>query len=441
MKVLIVGNGGREHALAWKLAQSPKVGQIFIAPGNGGTCLAGENIAIQSEDLDGLSGFSRQQQIDLTVVGPEAPLVNGIVDHFDSRGLRIFGPSKKAAQLEGSKHFAKTFMKEKGIPTAHSESFGSFETAVGYIKKRGTPIVIKADGLAAGKGVTVAQDLTTATQALRDCFENRAFGDAGSTVVIEDFLEGEEVSILAICDGQDYLILPSSQDHKRLLDQDRGPNTGGMGAYSPAPVVTPSLLEQVEKFIIHPTLEGMTAQGSPYKGVLYVGLILTREGPKVLEFNCRMGDPETQCVLPLVEFDLFDLFYSAAQGNLLHKGICPPSKRAAACVVMASGGYPGSIEKGIAISGTEKVQDEDVVIFHAGTGRAENGQLVTTGGRVLGVTACAESLSSALDKAYQAVGDIAFEGAQYRKDIGYRAINRVSSGSIPEKPGALKAKS
>lgn len=427
MKVLVVGNGGREHALAWKLSQSSRVDQVFIAPGNGGTCLVGENISIRVDDLEELASFAQTQQIDLTVVGPEAPLVDGIVDFFESKRLLIFGPSQKAAQLEGSKHFAKTFMQEKGIPTAHSESFDTFESALSYVKKRGTPIVIKADGLAAGKGVTVALDLTTATQALSDCFESRVFGEAGNVVVVEDFLEGEEVSILAICDGRDYLMLPSSQDHKRLLDRDRGPNTGGMGAYSPAPVMTQSLLEQVGRFVIRPVLEGMCDKGSPYRGVLYAGLILTPSGPRVLEFNCRMGDPETQCVLPVLDDDLFELLYSAAQGRLVRTGIGSPSSRSAVCVVMASEGYPGSIRKGVDIHGTGQDSGDDVVIFHAGTQITDDGHLVTAGGRVLGVTACSNSLSTALERAYQAVAQIHFEGAQYRRDIGHRAINHPSS--------------
>jgi phosphoribosylamine--glycine ligase len=423
MRVLVIGSGGREHALAWKLSQSSKVTRVFTAPGNPGTAEVGTNIDLSADDLAGLEDFAKKERIDLTVVGPEAPLVAGVVDRFQHAGLPIFGPVRAAAQLEGSKHFAKTFMQECGIPTARSETFDALEPALRYIHRHGAPLVVKADGLAAGKGVTVAFDVVTAANSLRQCFEEKAFGEAGSRVVIEDYLEGEEISVLAVCDGKTFLTLPPSQDHKRLLDGDQGPNTGGMGAYCPAPVFTPDLQRRVEETVLRPAIEGMARRDTPYVGILYAGIILTSGGPKVLEFNCRMGDPETQAVLPVVGSDLFDLFSAAARGALSEFGPLQVDSRPAVCVVMASEGYPGSYPKGRLITGLEGLRsDPDVVVFHAGTKRAEDGSLVTAGGRVLGFTARGSDIGAAIHQAYRGVERIQFEGAQYRRDIGSRAL-------------------
>ncbi len=427
MKVLVIGSGGREHALAWKLAQSPDAEKIYIAPGNAGTSEVGENINIGVDDLQGLLRFAHDSQIRLTVVGPEAPLVAGIVDLFESEGLAIFGPSQKAAQLEGSKDFAKTFMQEFGIPTAASLTFESLAPALAYVETHGVPLVIKADGLAAGKGVTVATDLKTARHALKECFEDKVFGTAGARVVIEDFLDGEEVSVLAVCDGIRFLALPPSQDHKRLLDGDVGPNTGGMGAYCPAPVLTPDLQRFVDSKVLKPTLEGMAQRGTPYKGVLYAGMILTQDGPKVLEFNCRMGDPETQAVLPVVQNDLLKLFLDASTGRLDPATVIHVDPRPAVCVVMASEGYPGSYPKGRPISGlADSKTCLDYVVFHAGTKAGEDGTILTAGGRVLGVVGRGGDISQAIGSAYASVAGITFEGAQYRRDIGKHAVTPSS---------------
>ena len=427
MKVLVIGSGGREHALAWKIAQSPLAEKVFIAPGNAGTSEVGTNVNIGVDDLADLLSFAREQKIDLTVVGPEAPLVAGIVDQFESEGLAIFGPSRQAAQLEGSKDFAKSFLKEFGIPTGGSQTFDSLEPALGYITKHGAPLVIKADGLAAGKGVTVAQDLETARRALKECFEEKVFGEAGSKVVIEEFLDGEEVSVLAVCDGTRFLTLPSSQDHKRLLDGDEGPNTGGMGAYCPAPVLTPDLQRFVDTRVIKPTLDGMVQHGTPYKGVLYAGMILTKDGPKVLEFNCRMGDPETQAVLPVIKNDLLQLFLDASAGRLSSTATIEVDPCPAVCIVMASKGYPGSYPKGLPIQGLDHAKASvDSVVFHAGTRPGLDSSILTSGGRVLGVVGRGVDIQQAIGTAYDSVSKISFEGAQYRKDIGKRAITPPS---------------
>lgn len=423
MKVLIVGNGGREHALAWKLVQSPEAPEVFTAPGNPGTELVGENVDLAPDDLEGLARFARETSIDLTVVGPEAPLVAGIVDRFQAEGLPIFGPTAEAARLEGSKDFAKKFMEEFGIPTAESKTFETLEPALVYAEQKGAPIVIKADGLAAGKGVTVARDLETVKAALHDCFDKKVFGSAGARVVIEDCLEGEEASVLAVCDGKTFVILPTSQDHKPVYDEDQGPNTGGMGAYSPAPVLTPEIMAQVEKEILKPAVDGMARRGTPYVGVLYAGLMITREGPKVVEFNCRMGDPETQAVLPVLENDLLELLIAATEGRLREAEPVLASLRPAVCVVLASGGYPGSYEKGKPIRGLDSFKDDpDVAVFHAGTKRLGDGTLVTAGGRVLGITARGDNLADAVERAYRAVGDVSFEGVHFRKDIGLKGL-------------------
>lgn len=426
MKVLVVGGGGREHALAWKLNQSPKVDQVLCAPGNPGTSEIAHNVPLSSDDLDGLANFARKESIDLTVIGPEAPLVAGVVDLFASRGLPIFGPSRACAQLEGSKHFAKTFMEEFGIPTARSKTFEDLGSAVEYVKSEGAPLVIKADGLAAGKGVTVARDVDTAIHALRDCFETRVFGEAGARVVIEEFMEGEEASVLAVCDGRDFLSLPSSQDHKPVFDGDRGPNTGGMGAYSPAPILTEEIARRVDREILAPVLEGMQRRGTPYKGILYAGLMITKDGPRVVEFNCRMGDPETQAVLPVLKSDLFNLFLLASQGRLSEHGPLQVENRPAVCVVLASGGYPGAFEKGKSIRGLEPNREgRDMLIFHAGTRLDGQGDVVTSGGRVLGVVGRGDSIAAAAGRAYEGVKTIHFDGMHFRKDIARKAIDRL----------------
>jgi phosphoribosylamine--glycine ligase len=423
MRVLVIGGGGREHALSWKLAQSDLVNEVFIAPGNPGTAEVGTNVAIPAEDIPALLQFAKEKRIGLTVVGPEAPLVAGIVDAFQAESLTVFGPVAKAASLEGSKDFAKSFMKEFGIPTAAYETFTDLESAVAYVESHGAPLVVKADGLAAGKGVTVAHDIPTALAALRDCFEEKVFGSAGARVVIEDFLEGEEASVLALCDGDRFLMLPSSQDHKPVYDEDKGPNTGGMGAYAPAPIVTPEIAKRVEEEILAPTLAGMKMRGTPYVGVLYAGLMLTQDGPQVVEFNCRMGDPETQPVLSVLESDLAELFIACTRGELSRLEPIAWSERPAVCVVMTAEGYPGSYPKGRKIEGLEEVQgDPDLKVFHAGTAFSPEGQVVTSGGRVLGVTGRGDTIEQAISKAYSGVEKIDFAGAHYRRDIGKKAL-------------------
>ncbi|SHK29141.1 phosphoribosylamine--glycine ligase [Desulforamulus aeronauticus] len=421
MKVLVVGGGGREHALVWKLRQSPKVKEIFCAPGNVGIAQMATCVNIQAEDVPGLLTFAQQEQIDLTVVGPEIPLTNGIVDIFQQQGLKIFGPSRAAAEIEGSKALAKDIMAKYNIPSARYATFDTAKEARAYVKQYGAPCVIKADGLAAGKGVIVAMDEETALAAVDFIMAERAFGQAGDRVVIEEFLEGEEVSVLAFVDGQTIVPLVSSQDHKRVGDQDTGPNTGGMGAYAPAPVYTPELAEAVERDILYPTVKALAAEGRPYRGVLYAGLMVTPTGPKVLEFNARFGDPETQPVLSLLETDLVDIIEAILQGRLAEQSV-QWKDGAAVCVVMAAAGYPGSYEKGQEITGFEKVP-EGVVVFHAGTTSRE-GQVVTAGGRVLGVTTTGKDIQEAIKRVYQGVESIHFAGAHYRKDIGQKAVNR-----------------
>ncbi|RME59141.1 MAG: phosphoribosylamine--glycine ligase, partial [Caldilineae bacterium] len=373
--------------LAWKLSQSPRVDRIFVAPGNGGTAGADkcENVALSSDDLPGLLRFAQEQRVDLTVVGPEAPLVAGLVDQFEAAGLAVFGPVQAAAQLEGSKAFSKKFMLEHGIPTGRAEIFDDFDTAVQYVRKLTAPPVIKASGLAAGKGVILPTSQEEAVSVLREMLVDRRFGSASETVLVEERLEGPELSVLAFCDGQTLRIMPPAQDHKRLLDNDQGPNTGGMGAFSPSPLATPTLLEEVERTVLRPTLAGMAAAGTPYKGVLYAGLMLTADGPKVLEFNCRFGDPETQVILPLLESDLVDIMLACVEGRL--DQVAPRwSDQAAVTVVMASGGYPGSYPKGKVITGVDEAAAKGCLVFHAGTALAADGRLVTGGGRVLAVT-------------------------------------------------------
>ncbi len=426
MRILVVGAGGREHTLVWKIAQSPKVEKIYAAPGNAGISQIAECISIQPTQIDDLADFAEKKGIDLTVVGPEAPLVAGIVDRFQVRGLKIFGPSKQAARLEGSKAFAKELMRDYGIPTAGFEVFTSPDKAISYLKTKGVPIVVKADGLAAGKGSIVAMTEEEAIEAVEKILVKRAFGEAGEKVVIEEYLEGEEASVLALTDGETIVPLVPSQDHKRAFDGDQGPNTGGMGAYAPAPVITEELMQHITSRILQPTVKAMTDKGIIYKGVLYAGLIMTAQGPQVLEFNCRFGDPESQAQLPLMKTDLVDILLAICDQRLKEATVEEENK-AAVCVVMASQGYPGAYEKGKQITGLKQAEEmEGIVVFHAGT-KLDEGKIVTNGGRVLGVTAVAEDIPAAVNRAYQAVERIRFQGAHYRKDIGFRALARQKS--------------
>jgi phosphoribosylamine--glycine ligase len=421
MKVLVIGGGGREHALAWKIAQDSSKPQIYCAPGNAGTAALGTNLAIDATDTGSLLAWAREVRPDLTVVGPEAPLCAGLTNAFEADGLRVFGPSMAAARLEGSKIFAKEIMQAAGVPTAASDSFTEVEPALVYLEQVGVPVVIKADGLAAGKGVTVCGTVALAEAAIREALEGRVFGDAGSEVLVEECLFGEEASILALIDGEHVEMLASSQDHKRALDGDHGPNTGGMGAYSPAPVVTDDLWPIIRDEVFGRTLAELKKRGIVYRGVLYAGIMVTPEGPKVLEFNCRFGDPETQVVLPRWDGDILPAFMACANGTLDQVEI-KWKPEACATVVMASGGYPGSYAKGRLISGLAEADAMDQVqVFHAGTKKADGG-VVTSGGRVLGVTGWGDNLKGALDRAYGAVDQIHFEDAIYRKDIGWRAL-------------------
>ncbi|WP_445156876.1 phosphoribosylamine--glycine ligase [Halomonas sp. E14] len=426
MKVLIIGGGGREHALAWKVSQSPRVEGVFVAPGNAGTAREPglTNVAIEVSELERLVAFARDERIALTIVGPEAPLVEGVVDRFREAGLAIFGPTQGAAQLEGSKSFTKDFLARHAIPTAAYRTFTEVEPALAYLAEQGAPIVIKADGLAAGKGVIVAMTLAEAEAAVRDMLEANAFGDAGARVVIEEFLEGEEASFIVMVDGTTVLPMATSQDHKRALDGDQGPNTGGMGAYSPAPVVTDSVHERIMQQVIMPTVHGMAAEGHPYTGFLYAGLMIDAEGnPKVIEYNCRFGDPETQPIMLRLRSDLAELCLAGARGELAGH-TCDWDPRAAIGVVMAAAGYPGSYPKGDAITGLEAAAATGCLVFHAGTAENDQGQVVTSGGRVLCVTALGEGVSRARDLAYAGVAEIHWNGAQFRRDIAYRAIER-----------------
>ena len=423
MKLLVIGSGGREHTLAWKLAQSPKCEKLYAVPGNPGMediaeCISGISI----EDNDAVVKLAKEKAIDLVVVGPEVPLTNGIVDALNGAGIKAFGPSKLAAELEGSKAFSKGLMKKYGIPTAKYEVFTDAAAAREYVKKEGAPIVVKADGLAAGKGVIVAMTLEEALHAVDDIMEDKAFGQAGSRVVIEEFMEGEEASLLAFTDGETIVPMISSQDHKRVYDGDKGPNTGGMGTYAPTPVMTPDMVQAATERILKPAISAMKAEGRPYKGCLYAGLMITKEGPKVVEFNARFGDPETQVVLPLLESDLVEIMLACAEGSLGSLDI-QWSKGAAVCVVMASGGYPGSYAKGKEITGLDEAKKAGNLVFHAGTAR-KDGKIVTNGGRVLGVVAKADNIQDAVKHAYEGVERITFEDAFYRKDIAYRALAR-----------------
>lgn len=423
MQVLVIGGGGREHALAWKAAQSASVDQVYCVPGNPGIAQIATCASIDITDNDALVKFAQEHQIDLTIVGPEVPLANGVVDAFRAQGLAIFGPTQAAAQIEGSKSFAKDLMKKYHIPTAKFEVFTEAEAAKAYIVEQGAPIVIKADGLAAGKGVVVAMTLDEALEAVDMMMCDNAFGNAGAQVVIEEFLSGEEASILTFCDGTTIVPMISSQDHKRAYDNDEGPNTGGMGTYAPAPVVTADVLARVQKEILEPTVAAMKAEGIPYTGCLYAGLMITEDGPKVIEFNARFGDPETQVVLPLLDSDMVEIMTACVKGNLADLDI-KWKDEAAVCVVMAAGGYPQSYHKGDVITGLDKAAELGATVFHAGTA-IKDGEVVTNGGRVLGVTALGSDIRLAVNNAYQAVKSIQFDNVHYRNDIAYRAIARL----------------
>jgi phosphoribosylamine---glycine ligase len=418
MNVLIVGGGGREHAIIWKLSQSPKVSKIYCAPGNAGIAQLAECVPIAATDIEALAEFAAKHQIDLTFVGPEDPLLLGIVNLFEERGLTVFGPKKEAAIIEGSKSFAKDLMKKYQIPTAAYETFTDYESALRYLRQVGAPIVIKADGLAAGKGVIVAMTLEEAEQALHDMMQDEVFGAAGATVVIEEFLQGEEMTLLSFVDGENVKPMETSQDHKAVFNGNQGPNTGGMGTYSPVSHIPQALVEQITEEIVKPAVAAMSAEGRPFQGILYTGLMLTEKGPKVIEFNARFGDPETQVILPRLKTDLLDIFLACVSGGLDRLEL-EWNKQAAVCVIMASAGYPGPYKKGEVITGLDK-KWENTVVFHSGTAEAA-GQLVTNGGRVLGVTSIGDSIEAARSEVYDAVKQIHFEGAHYRTDIAASA--------------------
>ncbi len=423
MKVLVVGSGGREHAIAWKLSQSRLVDKIYCTPGNAGISGMAECIDVDSSDFSALVDFVRYEWVDLTIVGPEDPLSRGIVDAFEKEGRRILGPSKAAAQLESSKVFSKEFMKRHRIPTAEYKVFSSYIHAEDHVRMKGAPIVIKADGLAAGKGVIVASTVDEAIDALRLIMKDKAFGDAGNKVIVEECLQGEEASFMVFTDGKTIVPMVSSQDHKRVLDGDKGPNTGGMGAYSPAPVVTKELESLVIDTVMRPTIEGLRSEGIKYKGILYAGLMINNGNPYVLEFNCRLGDPETQPILSRLNTDLVDISMAITDGKLSDIDI-EWKDEASVCVVLASKGYPGKYEKGKVIHGLNDVKEIDgVVVFHAATA-FNNNDIVTNGGRVLGVTALGKDIKAAKDRAYEAIKKIQFEGMHYRKDIADKALNR-----------------
>lgn len=418
MKVLIIGSGGREHAIAWKLAQSRVVDKIYCAPGNAGIADIAECVEVESKNLSSLLDFVKYEWIDLTVVGPEDPLANGIVDVFQKDGRKIIGPTKSGAQIESSKVFAKEFMKRHKIPTAEYKVFSSYTHAEEYIRLKGTPIVIKADGLAAGKGVFVCHKYEEATKALKLIMKEKVFGSAGDRVVIEECLQGKEVSYLVFTDGKNIVPMVTSKDHKRLNDNDEGPNTGGMGTFSPNPIITPELEKEILETVIKPTIKGFNQEGIIYKGILYAGLMIVNNKPYLLEFNCRFGDPETQVILPRLETDLLDIFMAITEQKL-NKVEVKWKNDASLCVILASAGYPGNYKRGLPIKGLEKLKGmKDLIVFHAGTKFNEDGQIVTNGGRVLGVTALGKDIKEARQKAYNAVDLIQFEGMHYRKDIG-----------------------
>jgi len=426
MKVLVIGSGGREHALAWKAAQSSQVTKVFVAPGNAGTATEDkvENVAIDISNNEALVTFAQSEDVAITIVGPEQPLVDGVVDAFQARGLAIFGPSAKAAQLEGSKSFTKDFLARNNIPSGSYANFTEVEPALAYVREQGAPIVVKADGLAAGKGVIVALTLKEAEDAIEDMLAGNAFGDAGHRVVIEEFLEGEEASFIVMVDGTNVLPMATSQDHKRALNGDLGPNTGGMGAYSPAPVVTPEIHDRIMAEVIMPTVEGMAAEGAPYSGFLYAGLMIAADGtPNVIEYNCRFGDPETQPIMMRLQSDIVELCLAATRGELDQATIAFDS-RAAVGVVLAAKGYPADYPKGDVISGLETNSNDSAKTFHAGTKLNEQGEVVTNGGRVLCATALGNTVTEAQQLAYELLHQISWQGVEFRTDIAYRAIER-----------------
>lgn len=419
MKVLVIGSGGREHALCWKIAQRPDT-EVYVAPGNIGMVDVATLVNIKVDDIAALVDFAKAEAIDLTVVGPELPLTLGIVDAFKEAGLACFGPNKAAAKLEGSKAFSKELMKKNNIPTAAFDTFTDVDKAKAFVDEIGVPCVVKADGLAAGKGVIICMTREEADKAIEDMLTDHAFGDASTTIVIEEYMVGPEVSVLAFADGTHVLPMVSAQDHKRIFDGDQGPNTGGMGAYSPAPVYTEALSEEVNRTIIEPTIAAMAAEGTPFTGILYTGLMLTEKGPRVLEYNVRFGDPETQPIMVRMKSDIVDLFQACIDGTLDQASL-EWYDEAAVCVIMASGGYPASSEKGVVIDGLDDVSADEAIVFHSGTAE-KDGKIVTNGGRVLGVTAKDTTIKGAIDKAYAAVEKIHFDHMQFRRDIGARAL-------------------
>jgi phosphoribosylamine---glycine ligase len=424
MRILIVGNGGREHALLWKLRRDAPDADFFVTRPNGGMVGACQPVDLAPSDVDGLAAWAEARQIDLTVVGPEAPLAAGIVDRFEARGLPVFGPSARAARIESSKAYAKALMRDAGIPTADHRTFTSADEAKAFVRERGAPIVVKASGLAAGKGAVVSETVDEATEAVDAMLAEGAFGSAGERVVIEEFMRGEELSVFVVTDGQRFILLEPSQDHKRVGEGDTGPNTGGMGAYAPVAMADDALLAEAAERIIAPTLAAMAEDGSPFKGLLYAGLMKTAEGLKVVEFNCRFGDPETQVVLPLLDASLLDLMTRVAGGGAIEPGRAPSRPGAAVTTVVASGGYPGPYESGKPITLPAELDREDLIVFHAGTTLDGNGRLVTSGGRVLAVTALAPTFAEAADASRAAAGRVAFEGGFFRSDIGWRERQR-----------------
>ena len=425
MNILVIGAGGREHALCWKIKQSPKVKRLYCAPGNGGIAGIAECVDIKVDDVNLLLQFALRKQIDLTVVGPEVSLVAGIVDAFTQKGLKIFGPSKAAAELEGSKVFSKEFMHRRNIPTAIYKVFDEAALAQEFLQQAQFPLVVKADGIAAGKGVYVCTDLSQAKTAVDDIMVKKIFGSAGDKIVVEECMQGPEASVLAICDGKHFFVLPTAQDHKRIFDDDLGPNTGGMGTFSPSPLVNAEVLDKIITRVIEPAIRGMYQEGNPFKGVLFAGLMLTADGPKALEFNVRFGDPETQSILPRLQTDIVDIFLAACDGRL-HEIKVKWNEEACVCVVIASGGYPGKYENGFPIKGLETIKDEDTFVFHAGT-KNDGGILVTNGGRVFGVTALGRNLEAAAAKAYNAVSRIEFEHMFFRRDIAKKDLKEKSA--------------
>jgi len=424
MKVLVIGGGGREHVLVWKIKHSPLVTKVYCAPGNGGIAELAECLDIQADNVHGLLKFAKEKKIDLTVVGPEVALVAGIVDKFEEAGLKIFGPNKRAAQLEGSKVFAKEFMHRCNIPTAIFKIFSDIKEAKTFLEKAQFPLVIKADGLAAGKGVIICKEIKEANKALEEIMQDKIFKEAGNKVVIEECLMGEEASILAISDGVNYAILEPLQDHKRIFDDDIGPNTGGMGAYSPAPIVNDELLKKIVARIIDPAIRGMHREGNPFKGILYAGVMITESGPMCLEFNVRFGDPEAQAILPRLKNDIIEIMDASCEERLNDYKLVW-DKRACVCVVLTSGGYPGIFETGKEITGLDKIDDKDTLVFHSGT-KKEDQKLVTTGGRVLGVVSLDHTIEDTIRRVYKSVEKIKFERCFFRRDIGAKALQRTA---------------